>query len=263
MTAEISLFGLVQVYLLMLVPLAVLVYLQLGLVRETLIGLVRMTLQLLLVGIYLKYIFELNRLSISLLWLALMMVAANFSILGKAGLVCRRFFWRSLFCVSFSTLLISGWFMAAVIHPDPWYDARYLVPVAGMILGNCLRSNVMSLERFYSGLREHEAEYTTRLMLGATLDEAVQPWLRSALRAAFNPALATMATMGLVSLPGMMTGQILGGSLPLTAIKYQIAIMVCIFSAMVLTAWLNLRLSLPAAFDRAQRLRLDIFRGKG
>ncbi|RKX33991.1 MAG: ABC transporter permease [Verrucomicrobia bacterium] len=218
-----------------------------------------MTVQLLFVGLYLKYLFQLNNPFVSLLWLAVMMVVANVSILNKAGLKRSLFFWRSLTGVVASTMLVSGWFILVAIRPDPVYDARYLIPIVGMVLGNCLRSNVLSLERFYSGIRKNENEFMTYLMLGATLREATRPYLRDAVKAAVNPSIATMATMGIVSLPGMMTGQILGGAMPITAIKYQIGIMICIFTAMTVAAFVNILLSLPVAFDDHQRLRQDIF----
>jgi putative ABC transport system permease protein len=259
MTADLSITAMISMYVLMLVPLAIFFYLQLGLARETLLALLRMTAQLVLVGLYLKYIFQLNNVSISLLWVAIMLVVANLSILNKAGLRRRVFFWRSLVGVAGSTLLASGWFILVAIRPEPLYDARYLVPITGMILGNCLRSNVLSLERFYSGIRKNENEYMTYLMLGANLREATRPYLRDAIKAAVNPSIATMATMGIVSLPGMMTGQILGGAMPVTAIKYQIGIMICIFASMVVAALLNILLSLPIAFDDHQRLKQDIF----
>jgi len=259
MTADLSVLSLLSMYALMLIPLAVFFYLQLGIIRDTLLALGRMTVQLLFVGLYLKYLFQLNNLFVSLLWLAVMMVVANVSILNKAGLKRSLFFWRSLAGVVASTMLVSGWFILIAIRPDPVYDARYLIPIVGMILGNCLRSNVLSLERFYSGIRKNENEFMTYLMLGATLREAVRPYLRDAVKAAVNPSIATMATMGIVSLPGMMTGQILGGAMPITAIKYQIGIMICIFTAMVVASLMNILLSLPVAFDDHQRLRQDIF----
>ncbi len=259
MTVDLSLTALLSMYALMLLPLAILFYLQLGVVRDLLIGLARMTVQLVLVGLYLKYIFQLNNPFVSLLWVAIMLVVANLSILSKAGLKRDPFFWRSLAGVAGSTLFASGWFILVAIRPEPLYDARYMVPIVGMILGNCLRSNVLSLERFYSGIRKNENEFTTYLMLGATLREATRPYLRDAVKAAINPSIATMATMGIVSLPGMMTGQILGGAMPITAIKYQIGIMICIFTSMVVAAFMNILLSLPVAFDDHQRLRPEIF----
>ncbi len=252
----------ISMYALMLIPLAIFFYLQLGLIRDTLLAITRMTVQLVLVGLYLKYIFQLNNPLVSLLWVTIMLVVANFSVLNKVGLNRRLFFWRSLAGVGGSTLFVSGWFILIAIRPDPIYDARYMIPIVGMILGNCLRSNVLSLERFYSGIRKNENEFTTYLLLGATLREATRPYLRDAIRTAVSPSIATIATMGIVSLPGMMTGQILGGALPTTAIKYQIGIMACIFTAMVVAAFMNILLSLPVAFDDHQRLRSDIFCNK-
>ena len=260
MTIDLSLSAVLSMYALMLVPLLILFYLQLGVVCDTLLALVRMTVQLLLVGLYLKYIFIFNNPLVSLLWLGVMMVVANMSVLHKAGLKRGLFFWRSMVGVAGSTLFASGWFILVSIRPEPLYDARYLVPITGMILGNCLRSNVLSLERFYSGIRKNENEFMTYLMLGATLREAVRPYLRDAIKAAINPSIATMATMGIVSLPGMMTGQILGGAMPMAAIKYQIGIMICIFTAMVVGSLVNLFLSLTIAFDDHQRLRPEVFR---
>jgi putative ABC transport system permease protein len=259
MTVDLSFSAMLSMYALMLVPLAIFFYLQLGLIRDTLWAMARMSIQLLLVGLYLKYIFQLNNPFVSLLWVTVMLVVANISILNKAGLKGRLFFWRSMIGVAGSTLLVSGWFILIAIRPDPLYDARYLVPITGMILGNCLRSNVLSLERFYSGIRKNENEFMTYLLLGATLREAIRPYLRDSIKAAVNPSIATMATMGIVSLPGMMTGQILGGAMPSEAIKYQIGIMVCIFTAMVVAALANILLSLPVAFDDHQRLRSEIF----
>jgi len=145
MTADISLTSMISMYALMLIPLAIIFYLRLGIIRDTLIAMLRMTVQLVLVGLYLKYIFQLNNPLVSLLWVAIMLGVATLSILNKAGLKRGPFFWRSLAGVTGSTLFVSGWFILTAIRPDPVYDARYLIPIVGMVLGNCLRSNVLSL----------------------------------------------------------------------------------------------------------------------
>ena len=165
----------------------------------------------------------------------------------------------SLAGTAIASLTIASVLVLAIIQPDPAFDARYIIPIFGMTLGNCMRGNVLTLERFYSTIRENEKEFLTRQMLGATLLEAIQPYLIRSLRGALAPMLATMATMGIVSLPGMMTGQILGGSSPMTAIKYQIAIMVCIFTVTVIGALLNILLSIPKGFDKYHMLRQEIF----
>ncbi|MEQ1529321.1 MAG: ABC transporter permease, partial [Methylococcales bacterium] len=152
----------------------------------------------------------------------------------------------------------TGYLLVLVIQPSHFYDARYLVPLAGMILGNCLQNNVITLERFFSAVRRNENEYATFLMLGATRWEAVRPYFRDAVKAAINPTIAGMSTMGLVSLPGMMTGQILGGSEPWLAVKYQIAIMICIFTSATVASIINLKLSISIAFNAFDVLRDDV-----
>ncbi len=232
----------------------------LHLARELWLSIVRMSVQLALVGIYLKYLFEINAPALNVLWIVVMLVVADFTILRRAGLRIRHFFLSTLAAIVAGTAFSVAYLLLLVIRPEPIYDARYLVPLAGMILGNCLQGNVIGLERFYSAIRKNENEYLTYLLLGATRREAVRPYFREALKASVNPTLASMATLGLVSLPGMMTGQILGGSEPWVAVKYQIAIMLCIFASMSLAAVLNLSLSLRFAFDEFDVLREAVFR---
>ena len=128
-----------------------------------------------------------------------------------------------------------------------------------MLLGNCLQGNIRALDTFYSELRDKEQHYLSDLLQGATVREAIQPFFNRAVRSALAPILGSMATLGIVSLPGMMTGQILGGAVPLTAAKYQIAIMVGIFLSMMMAIALNLLLSLKAAFTEFGLLDKQIF----
>ena len=165
---------------------------------------------------------------------------------------------RRFKAIASSILFSTAYLVVLVIQPAHYYDARYIVPLAGMILGNCLQGNVIALERFYSSLRKNENEYMTFLMLGATRWEAVRPYFRDAVKAAINPTIASMATMGVVSLPGMMTGQILGGSEPWLAVKYQIAIMICIFTSTTIASIINLKLSLNIAFNAFDVLKNEV-----
>ena len=261
-TLDIPLARFALLYLLLLLPFFLFRRLKLGLGREVLIGVVRMSVQLFLVGIYLKYLFTINSLLLNLLWIMVIMVVANLNILKKAGLAVSKLFWPSLAGVAGGTLVVLAVFLLVVVRPTPLYDARYLIPLAGMLLGNCMNGNILSLERFYSGLRKNETTFLSYLLMGATLKEAVHPFMREAIRSSLAPTIATMMTIGIVSLPGMMTGQILGGSFPLVAIKYQIMIMLGIFTSLVLSMVTSLYLSLPFAFDRMLMLRPEIFAGK-
>ncbi len=258
-TLDIELPRMALLYGLCLLPCLLLWLLGLRMNRDIGISIVRMSIQLALVGIYLKMLFELNQPWLNGLWILMMLVVADFSILRRAGLKARYFALATFTAIASSILFSSGYLVILVIQPTHYYDARYIVPLAGMILGNCLQGNVIALERFYSALRRNENEYTTFLMLGATRWEAVRPYFRDAVKAALNPTIAGMATMGLVSLPGMMTGQILGGSEPWLAVKYQIAIMICIFTGNAIAAVVNLKLSLNSAFNAFDVLKDEVF----
>jgi len=130
-----------------------------------------------------------------------------------------------------------------VVGYSPWYDPRYLIPLAGMIIGNSMNGASLAAERLTAEMRERHDELETALCLGATARQAAEPALRTAYRAALIPTMNTMAATGIVALPGMMTGQILSGTEPMLAVRYQIAIM-CAITASSITAFYLCRLRL-------------------
>lgn len=179
------------------------------------------------------------------------------------GLASERDEKGRLLLVTFPAYAISVIFVLAsfmIVFPlSTIIHARYLIPLGGMVLGNLLRGNIIGFDRFYTGLQRREYEYIHYVTLGATRWEAVRPFMREAYRAAMAPQIAGMATIGLVALPGMMTGQILGGSTPTVAIKYQIMIMVAIYVTMALSVFLALVASTWVTFDCYGRLRRTFF----
>lgn len=260
MTAnDISLANLLIYYSLLLIPILIFINFKIKMIKELIISVIRMTIQLGLVGIFLKYIFLWDNIVLNIGWIIIMLVVANYNIIKKANLNMRIFFIPTLTGLSVGTIIIVTTFLYVLVKPTPFYAARYLIPITGMILGNCLRSNILGLERFYHQIKIREEEYLTYLSLGATFSEAILPFAKEALITALNPMIASIATIGLVALPGMMTGQILGGSFPLTAIKYQIAIMLAIFVSMSLSVVINLHISFKIAFNSYALLKEDIF----
>jgi putative ABC transport system permease protein len=257
-TQDIELPHMALLYGLCLLPMLLVWLIGLRLSRDIAISILRMSVQLALVGIYLKMLFDLNHPYLNGLWILMMLLVADISILKRAGLKVRYFALTTFIAIASSILFSTAFLVVLVIQPTHYYDARYIVPLAGMILGNCLQGNVIALERFYSALRKNENEYSTFLMLGATRWEAVRPYFKDAVKAAINPTIAGMATMGLVSLPGMMTGQILGGSEPWLAVKYQVAIMICIFTSTTIACIINLKLSLNIAFNSFDVLKDEV-----
>ena len=257
---EIGYGGLAACYLLLLLPLAAMLWLRIPLVGQTLVAVVRMTVQLLLVGFYLQFLFELDDARLTALWLFAMIAVADFSILRGSRLCVRCFALPLFLALAAGTLLPRLFFVALLLRLPHWLSPQYAVPIAGMILGNCLRADIVGIRTFYDSIRQSNRAYLRRLACGAGRAEAIFPHLRDACTAALAPTVATMATIGLVSLPGMMTGVILGGSNPMVAIQYQIAIMVAIFCGTTVTVVAAILLTLRSAFSPSGTLDPSIFR---
>ncbi len=257
---NISYRAMIILYALITVPVLICFFLKLGNVKQILIAVLRMTVQLAAMGLYLDFLFRFNNVWVNFGWVILMIAIANITVNRNTGLRTARMFLTVMLGLTISAFFVIVIFIFIAIRPEPFYDARYLIPISGMVIGNCMRANTIALERFYASIKKNEREFLTYLLMGATLREAALPYIRESVKSALAPHLATLATLGLVSLPGMMTGQILGGSTPIVAIKYQIGIMIAIFTAITVTTVLNLLLSLKVAFNEYSILKRDIFR---
>ncbi|MEE1234314.1 MAG: ABC transporter permease, partial [Bacteroidaceae bacterium] len=154
-----------------------------------------------------------------------------------------------------SSLLVGMYFLGIVLRLDNVFSAQYFIPILGILLGNMLSVNVIAVGTFYTNLLREQNLYYYLLGNGASPRESFQPFMRQAIVKAFSPAIANMAVMGLVALPGTMIGQILGGSSPNVAIKYQIMIVVITMSASMLSLIISIRLSARKAFDGYGRIR--------
>lgn len=198
--------------------------LNLGLAKSLLIASLRMVVQLLLVGYLLQWVFTLSN---PILIIALALAMTIMASISSVNRTRRRFvsiYWNnfiSLFCGSF---LVTGFTVSAIIQVHPWYDPQYLIPLLGMILGNALTGTSLTLERFMEDLINRREQVQALLTLGATRWEAAHQPIKEALRIGMVPTINSMMVIGLVSLPGMMTGQILAGASPTDAIRYQIVI---------------------------------------
>ena len=259
---DIGFWSLAAGYLLLIPAVAILLYLRVPILKETGIAVVRMTLQLLFVGLYLQVVFRLNNPWLNLAWLLVMVGVADGSILRGCRLSLRRFVAPLFIALLVGTAIPVLAFVGPILQRPNWLDAQYVIPLAGMVLGNCLRADIIGLKHFYEGILKSEKAYHQSLAQGASLHEAVHPYFRDALQAALLPTVATMATIGLVALPGMMTGVILGGADPFTAIKYQIAIMIAIFTGTAMTVFLAIRLTLRNSFTAYGILNRSLFRSR-
>ena len=257
---DINYFELFAGYALMLIPVLVLWYYKTGILKDTLIAVIRMTVQLLLVGLYLEYFFKLNNALINVVWVIIMSLIASYTIIRRTGLRFRLFFIPVLISGIISIAVTDAYFLGYVIKLNNIFDARYFIPITGMLMGNTLRTVIIALDAYYLRIDDEENYYRWYLANGATRNEALHPFMRDALKKAFNPTIATMAVMGLISLPGMMTGQILGGSDPSVAVKYQIMLLITVFSSAIMNVVLTILFSNRFAFDKYDNLKKDIFR---
>lgn len=223
-------------------------------VKKTIISMTRMVVQLSLVGLYLQYIFDMNEPILTLLYLILMMVVASVAIGNATPLKTGKVIIPIVMSLLLPNILMLLFFNGLVVQVDQLFEAKYLITIGGMLLGNGLNGNIIGLSTFYSSLVKRENEYRYALSLGASHIEAIMPYMKDAVVVSINPTIASMATIGLVSLPGMMTGQILGGSVPMQAIMYQIAIMIAIF----VTKFFNIVLAIVLTKNRMFTEKLQI-----
>lgn len=257
---DISEWSLLLIFLLLFIPFVIDRYLKLRITKKVIISVARMFVQLIMIGIILKYIFEWNNYFVTFSWIAFMMIAAAVSTIKGTSLKMKYFLWPVILSIFIANVAILVYFNYIVVGMTDIFEARYTIVIMGMLLGNSLKGNIVGIEGFYKDVKRNEARYFYNLSMGATLKEALIPYLRKNLLVTINPTIATMSTVGIVSLPGMMTGQILGGSDPMIAIKYQIAIMVAIFVSSMISIAAAIYLSARTAFDSYGVLRKEIFK---
>lgn len=255
---ELTHWSMIMTALLLLFPIAALAVLRLGLLKRFLISTFRMVLQLTLIGFFLEYLFAWNNWILNVAWFLIMIIVAMLATVQNSQLPVRQFALPVLSSFILTNLFIVLYFNFFIVQLDYVFDAKYMIAIGGMVLGNSLRANVVGLGDFYKMVKRDEVYYQYRLSLGASKYEALIPFVRSSFKAAVNPWIANMATMGIVSLPGMMTGQILGGSIPTEAIKYQIAIMVAIIAATIISISGSIFLTVGRSFDKYGRLKAEI-----
>ncbi len=255
---DLSLFDLVLVYGLVLVSVALARFNDVGQAREMLWASLRMVVQLLAVGYLLHLVFAVKSATAVML---ILLVMGVFAVQAVAARVQNKMpcFYRVVGASIFAGCgLTTFFFCTLVIGLTPWYDPRYLIPLAGMIIGNSMTGASLAAERLAAEIKDRRDEIETALCLGATSRVACRDIVRSAFRAALIPSINSMAAMGIVFLPGMMTGQILSGTEPIIAVKYQIAIMCVITGSVALSSFLILIQGYRNYFTSAHQLRSDL-----
>lgn len=243
-------------YLFVLIVLAIVRIRGINREKEIIISSVRMTLQLILTGYVLVYVFNNPSPFITGGIILLMETFAVYTVFKKfKGRLSNPLKEVIAFSMSIGTLSCLLYFLFVVVRISPWYDPQYFVPISGMLIGNSMTGISLGVKSLLEGMTTQKALIEEALILGATPQAATRSIINSTYDAAIMPTINSMVGMGIVFLPGMMTGQILSGTSPTTAIAYQIAIMLGILGAVALTVIIMLQLGYRTFFNEEEQLQ--------
>jgi putative ABC transport system permease protein len=220
---------------------------------------IRMVVQLVLIGYILRLVFAIASPLVTLAVVLVMVAIAGREVAARPEQRLGRFgnYAVGASAVAFATFLTAILALTTAIRPQPWYDARYAIPLAGIILGNVLNGGSLALDSLLSGVVRERSAIEAQLALGASFSEAMRGLIRASVRRALLPIINQMSAAGVVTLPGIMTGQILAGMDPLEAAKYQILLIFLLSGGSGLAAVAVVYLAAMRLTDDRQRLRID------
>jgi len=238
--------------------------LQLNISKQLIIAAIRNVIQLLLIGYLLKLIFNTSNVFFLAAIAAVMLLVAGYEINSRQKYPLKRWVGikigtSSLFLSSFTMTLLA---LIVIVAPTPWYAPQYAIPLLGMLLGNTMNGISLGMDKLNQSVYQQRAIIEQRLMLGQTYQEAIHDIRSESIRTGMIPIINSMAIAGLVSLPGMMTGQILSGTAPVEAVKYQILMFYLIASGTGFGIMLAVWMIAKRLFDDRQRLDLTILKVK-
>ncbi|SFU54429.1 ABC transporter permease [Alicyclobacillus macrosporangiidus] len=244
-----SLWALAMTLAFVAAAMALSIWQRLGLEKDMVVAAVRATVQLLAIGYVLKFVFHVDHAALTAAMVLLMSVVAadNASRRGQ-GLAGR--FWRVWVAVMATEIATQGFLLAArVIPPEP----AYVIPISGMIIGNAMVASALFLNRLRGEAQARRDEMTVLLSLGATPRQASRAVVKAAVKASMIPTIDSTKTMGLVQLPGMMTGQIIAGADPIKAVRYQLLIVFALIASAAITTMVLGALTYGRLFNQHQQ----------
>lgn len=253
---DIQIIELVLAYIFVLILLLIVKSKDIGHKSEILLASIRMTIQLIIVGFILEYVFSNQSLFYSLGILIIMEFFAVYNIYGRVdGQMSRELKLITAGSMLLGTSISIFFFVMVVVRLDVWYRADYFIPLSGMLIGNSMTGISLGINHLIDGFKDNKKLIENYLMLGAEPEFAVKKISNRAFYNAVLPTINSMMGMGIVFLPGMMTGQILAGASPIAAIKYQIAIMMGILGSVTLTVFFMVNKGAKTFFNSRKQLK--------
>lgn len=228
-----------------IIPLILSKILNLKLEKDTIIATIRSIIQLLAVGFILSFVFSADHFIYILLMVLLMIVAATHNI-RKKGQKIKGITWKIAITLLFIELLTQSILLGFQIVPA---TAQYIISISGMVIGNAMVLSILFLNRFTAEIEASKEETELILSLGGTPKQAVERQLKNAIKTSMIPTIESQKTMGLVQLPGMMSGQIIAGADPLQAVQFQLLIVFLLLTNATVTSVMLGFLSYPTLFN--------------
>ena len=233
---------------------------RLGLHRDLLIGSARTLVQLIGVGYVLRFVFELERASFVLLVIALMLMAGAIEGRRRQSLRIPGIYGIFFISVGVAAAVSLLFVIFLVLRVDPWYKAQYFIPLGGLVIGNAINGVALAVDRLSGDVKKRRAAIEAALALGASPRQALGDIIPSSVKAAMIPSVNALMLVGLVQLPGVMTGQIIAGINPLDAVKYQVVVMYMWVTAVALASIVAALLSYRQFFTGRAQLRGELLR---
>ena len=233
-----------------LIPLVLSKTLKLNLEKDTIIATIRSIIQLLIVGYILKFVFETESILYILLMIILMIVAATLNA-RKKGKAIKGITWKVAFTLIVIEVVTQGILLGLHIVPA---TPQYIIPISGMLIGNSMVLSILFLNRFTAEVEGSRDQIELILSLGGTPKQAIHRQLINSIKASMIPTIESQKTIGLVQLPGMMSGQIIGGADPVQAVQFQILIIFGLLTTAALSSIIIGFLSYPTLFNERMQM---------
>ena len=236
---QINLFNFLLIYLLLLVVLFIMKRCHINQTKQLIVSSMRMTVQLVIAGLLLTYIFKHPHPIFTIAYLIAMCGFATYRVISKNNGLNQSFKKVIVLALALSGVAVISFFVIFVIKQNI-FNPQYVIPLSGMVFGNMMTGLNLGIKTFREQIDQDHHKLNVLLNYGIDPNVILRPYMNSALETALLPILNNMVGMGIVSLPGMMTGQILSGTMPLTAILYQISMMITICTAVCLAVFIAL-----------------------
>jgi len=250
---HLNLFNFALIYVLLIIIMAIMKRSRIDQTKTLIVACMRMTVQLVIAGLLLTVVFDNPSPWITCIYIAVMILFASHIVISRNRWLNKKFRTYVVLAIGSSGISVLLYFILIVMNADV-FDPRYAIPLAGMIVGNSMTGMALGLKAFSSELSSNRDRIDALLNIGAEPKRIMNPFVNKAVEFAMMPTINSMLGMGIISLPGMMTGQILSGTEPAVAVLYQIAMLIAISVAVCMTVFIALNLGCKTLYNERDQI---------